>query len=113
MGTLYKRGGRWWIGYRTKDGWRYESSKSAAKIDAQRLLRDKEGAVDRGTHSARWTFEDAKTAVLLDYKVNRRRSRDVFERRLTKHVEPAFKGRALAEITTTEIVEFQAARQAS
>jgi integrase len=103
----------WWIAYKTKDGWTRETSKSTAKIDAQRLLRDKEGAVDRGTHGQRWTFEDAKKAVLLDYKVNKRRSLDVFERRIVKHLEPAFKGWELGDITTTVLREFQATRQAA
>ena len=103
----------WWIGYKTPDGWKYETSKSTAKIDAQRLLRDKEGAIDRGQHTGRWTFADAKKAVLLDYTVNKRRSLDVFERRITKHLEPAFKDLELADITTTVLREFQAKRQAA
>src|SRR5215831_20179642 len=75
----------WWIGYKTKDGWQYETTRSTARIDAQRMLRDKEGAVDKGTLPGRFSFEDAKKAALLEYKVNRRRSMDVFERRITKH----------------------------
>jgi integrase len=101
----------WWIGYKTKDGWKYESSKSTAKVDAQRLLRDKEGAIDRGQHAGRWTFEEAKKAVLLDYKVNKRRSLDVFERRIVKHLEPVFAGWELADITTTVLRDFQSKRQ--
>ncbi len=103
----------WWIGYKSKDGWRYESSKSTAKVDAQRMLRDKEGAVDRGHYAGRWTFEDAKKAVLNDYKVNERRSIDVFERRIVKHLEPVFAGWELADITTTVIQEYQLKRKES
>ena len=112
MGSIYRRGKAWWIGYRTREGsWRYESSRSRHRIDAQRLLRDKEGAIDRGAHSGRFTFDDGAKAALQEYRINRRRSLDVFERRITKHLTPVFKGMQLAEITTPLIREFIAARQ--
>src|SRR5437764_477866 len=82
----------WWVSYKSKDGWRDESSKSRDKIDAQRLLRDRKGAVDQGTHAGPFSFEDGKKAALLHYKLKGRRSIDVFERRLTKHLEPVFAG---------------------
>src|SRR5262245_38942970 len=68
---------KWWIAYKTDDGWQRETTNSEHKIDAERALRDKEGAIDRGQHAGRWSFEDAKKAALLDYKVNKRRSIDV------------------------------------
>jgi integrase len=101
----------WWVSYRTPEGWKDESSRSAHKVDAQRLLRDRNGSVDRGTHHGRWSFAEAKKAALLDYKTNGRRSIDVFERRIVKHLEPVFGEMQLAEITTTAIREFQSARQ--
>jgi integrase len=101
----------WWISFRTKDGWKDESTRSAHRVDAVRLLRDRNGSVDRGTHQGRWSFADAKRAALLDYKTNGRRSIDVFERHIVKHLEPVFGEMQLADITTTAIREFQAARQ--
>src|SRR4051812_34684157 len=102
MGSIYKRGDRYWIGYKDGDGeWRYESAKSKFKIDAQRLLRDREGAVDRGQIAQRgFTFDDAAKAAISEYKINKRRSLDVFERRLTKHLTPVFSGQELTAITT-------------
>jgi integrase len=100
----------WWYAFKGKDGWRRESSRSQFKVDAQRLLRVREGSVDRGTKAGRFSFEDAKKAAILEYTVNRRRSLNVFERRITKHLEPVFKGRELADITTTAIREFQSKR---
>jgi integrase len=93
----------WWYAFKTKDGWQRHSSKSQAKIDAQRLLRDKEGAIDRGLHSGRLAIQD--------YRINKRRSLDVFERRVTKHLAPAFGGRGLADITTPIITAFIEQRQ--
>jgi integrase len=103
----------WWIGYKTADGWQHESSRSRHKIDAQRLLRDKEGSVDRGAPAGRLTFDDAAKAAIQDYKMHKRRSLDVFERRITKHLTPAFTGRQLAEITTPTIRGFIESRQAA
>src|SRR5215831_14526591 len=74
----------WWYAYKTANGWRYESSRSTEKIDAQRLLRDKEGAIDRGAQPGRLTFDDASKGAIQDYKINKRRSLEVFERRITK-----------------------------
>jgi integrase len=113
MGSIYRRGPVYWIGYKDQHGdWRYESSKSRHKVDAQRLLRDREGAVDRGQVAQRgFTFDDAAKAAVAEYKSNKRRSLDVFERRITKHLTPVFAGREMTEITTPVIRTFIAARQ--
>jgi hypothetical protein len=102
----------WYIAYETPTGWRNESSRSEHKVDAQRLLRDREGAMDRGQGVARgFTFDDAAEAALAEYKMHKRRSLDVFERRITKHLTPVFSGRELSEITTPTIRDFITARQ--
>ena len=112
MGTVYKRRSTWWIGYRNRHGeWQYESSRSTYKIDAQRLLRDREGAIDHRRVVARYTFDDAAKAAVAEYQMHKRRSLDVFERRITKHLTPVFGGQELSEIATPAIREFIAARQ--
>src|SRR3954452_1721584 len=81
----------WYIAYEAPDGWRNESSRSKHKVDAQRLLRDREGAVDRKQIATRgFTFDDAAKAAIDDYKMHGRRSLNVFERRITKHLAPVF-----------------------
>ena len=102
----------WYIAYETADGWRNESSRSKHKVDAQRLLRDRMGAVDRKQINTRgFLFDDAAKAAISEYKVHKRRSLNVFERRITKHLTPVFAGRELSEITTPAIREFITARQ--
>jgi hypothetical protein len=102
----------WYVAYETADGWRDESSRSRQKADAQRLLRDREGAVERGQIATRgFTFDDAAKAALSDYKMHGRRSLNVFERRITKHLMPVFSGRELSEIGTPAIREFIVGRQ--
>src|SRR5262245_57424268 len=107
MGSIYKRGPVYWFGYKDQRGeWKYESSKSKHRIDAQRLLRDREGAVDKKVLAGRFTFDEAAKAALAEYKMHKRRSLDVFERRITKHLTPVFTGRELSEITTPVIRDF-------
>jgi integrase len=111
VGSVYKRNKTWWIGYKAPDGWKYESSGSPHREDARRLLRDREGAVDRGARPGRLSFDDAAKAAIQDYKIHKRRSLDVFERRIRKHLMPVFAGLQLAEITTPVIREFIERRQ--
>lgn len=101
----------WWIGYKAKDGWRYESSYSHDKADAQRKLRERETAVDRGAQTGRLSFRDAAKAAIQDYKINKRRSLDEFERRIRKHLTPFFGEHELALITTPLLRTFIDARQ--
>ncbi len=104
----------WYIAYETPDGWRNESSRSHHKVDAQRLLLRREGAAQRKELPARgFTFDDAADAAIAEYKMHGRRSLNVFQRRITKHLKPVFTGRELGEITTPAIREFITARQAA
>ena len=102
----------WWISYKTKHGWHDESSRSQDKIDAQRLLRDREGAVDRGHTGGPYAFKDAAAAVIADYQRNKRRSLNKVELRIRKHLAPFFDGLVMADITTAKILDYIAKRQA-
>lgn len=112
MGTIYRKRGFYYVGFKDQYGeWQYESTKSKHKVDAQRLLRDREGAVDKKTLAGQFTFDDASKAVIAEYKMLGRRSLDVFERRITKHLKPVFTGMELSDITTPLIRDFILARQ--
>lgn len=116
MGTIYKRGRVYWIGYDGVDGRRHlESSRSKIKDDATRLLRDREGDIVKGIPvtpaHARLTFADAVQDVINDYRTNGRRSLSHVERRVTKHLLPFFGDRRLATITTAEVRKYIADRQ--
>ena len=77
MGQLKKRGRVWWIRY-YRDGRRYEeSSRSAKEGDARRLLRLREGDIERGLpvtpKIGRIRFEEAAKDLLNDYRTNGKR----------------------------------------
>jgi integrase len=116
VGSIYKRGRRWWIAYIDLRGkQRCESSGSENKTDAIRMLRDKEGDLVKGVpvtpETSRYTFEDAIAAVKANYAAKGRRSLPDLERRITKHLQPHFGGMRLAAVTTDVIDRFVAERR--
>ena len=118
MGQLKKRGRVWWIRY-YRDGRRYEeSSRSAKEGDARRLLRLREGDIERGLpvtpKIGRIRFEEAAKDLLNDYRTNGKRTVKDVERRIDLHLTPYFGGRRMSTISTSDvralIVQRQAAR---
>ena len=78
MGSTYKRGRIWWVKY-YRDGKPYrESSTSARKGDAERLLKKREGKIVEGTFTGlkpeKTTFEDLASDLLNDYEINSRKA---------------------------------------
>ena len=84
-----------------------ESTGTTNKVVARRVLRSREGDVERGVpinpKMGLITFEDASDDLLNDYKVNGRKTHDHAKRRIEKHLKPAFKGKRLFSITTPVI----------
>jgi integrase len=116
MGELKRRGRVWWIRY-YRDGRRFEESSGSTKeTDARRLLRLREGDVERGLpvspRIARLRFDEAAADVLNDYRINRKRTLPDVETRLRLHLMPFFSGRRLSTITTADVREYVAQRQA-
>lgn len=117
MGELKRRGRIWWIRY-YRDGKRYEeSSRSAREGDAKRLLRLREGDIERGlpvtSKIGRLRFEEAAEDLLNDYRTNRKRTVDDVERRIELHLNPFFGHRRMSTITTADIRAFIMQRQAA
>jgi len=117
MGELKKRGQIWWVRY-YRDGRRHEeSSHSDLREDAVRLLKVREGDVARGLpvtpKIGRLRFDEAADDVLNDYRVNGKRSLDDVQRRFTLHLTPFFGGRRLSTVTTPDVREYVAQRQAA
>src|SRR6516225_9709009 len=117
MGSIYrqKESKFWWIKY-YRNGRPYrESTGSDRESDARRLLRLREGDIERGVavspRVGRVTVEEAAADVLNDYRVNGRRSLDDVERRLRRHLLPFFCGRRLASIATADVRAYIAKRQ--
>jgi integrase len=117
MGQLMKRGDMWWIRY-YRDGRRYaESARSRKETDARRLLRLREGDIERGLPVApkigRLRFEEAANDLVNDYKTNGRRTLDDAQRRIDLHLAPFFGRRRMSSISITDVREYIAQRLAS
>jgi integrase len=83
--------------------------------DAKRLLRLREGDIERGVaitpKVGRLTFEEAAADLVNDYAANRKRSKGVAERRVKKHLAPFFEGRRMSDITAAHARAYTAHRQ--
>ena len=115
MGEVRRRGKVWWIRV-YRNGQRHEeSSKSERKQTAVDLLRLREGNLARGVPVSakvgRVLFDAAANDLLNDYIVNNRKSLNVVERRVKKHLLPYFGGRRLASITTADVRAYVKHRQ--
>jgi hypothetical protein len=94
MGSIYKRGKVYWIQY-YRNGKPYrETTKSHKEADAKRLLKKCEGEISKGKlpgiYFDRVKFDELAEGLLMDYRINDRKSIDRAERsvrRLKKYFE--------------------------
>ncbi len=127
MGSLYRRRQKMpdgtvremptiWIKYYQGGRAVRESTGTIKKTVARRILRAREGDVERGIpvnpKMGRVTFEDAAKDLLNDYTINGKKTHDDAKRRITLHLEPAFRGKRLLSITEPAIREYIVNRQA-
>ena len=115
MGMIYQRGRVYWIKY-YRDGRPFRgSSGNTTESQAKRLLRIREGDIERGVPVTprvnRCRFEELAEDVVIDYRVNGKRSIDDVERRIARHLKPFFGGRRMAAITTADVRRYVTARQ--
>ena len=84
-----------------------ESTQTDNIVKARRILRDREGDVEKGVPISpdvgRITFDDAAVDLLNDYSINRKKTYDDTRRRIRKHLSPFFGNRRMITITTTEL----------
>ena len=126
MGCIYRRKVKqpdgsvketptWWIKYSRNGRPYFESSHSAKKEEARRLLRLREGDIARGvpvtSRIGRMRFEEAAKDFLTDYRVNKRKSLSDVERNIKKHLARFFSGRRMVSITTADVRHYASARQ--
>ena len=94
-----------------------ESTGTDKETVARRMLRTREGNVERGIpivpQMGKITFDDAVDDLLNDYKTNGKRTHDDTERRIGLHLKPAFKGKRLISTSTADVRAYVAARQAA
>ena len=106
----------WWIKYQVGGRPVCVSSESERKEDAKRLLKLREGDVEKGVPISaqvnRILFDQAAEDLVNDYKTNQRRSLRVLELRLRKHLTPFFTRRRLMSISTLDVRAYTAQRQA-
>jgi integrase len=105
----------WWIRYYRNGKRHEESSHSTKKTDAERLLKQREGAVANGEPVSaavgRLKFDAAVADVVADYRVNGKKSIANVEGRIALHLAPYFGGRRMASITTADVRAYVAQRQ--
>ncbi|MGB7762852.1 MAG: site-specific integrase [Bryobacteraceae bacterium] len=89
-GTVYERGGVWWIQYFARGRRVRESSGSTDEVEARRILRVKVGelAAGRDVTPERATIDKLCALVLADYKMRNLRDAATVAWRYDAHVKP-------------------------
>jgi len=128
MGSLYKRKRTMpdgsvrerptiWIKYYQGGRAIRESTGTTKETVARRMLRTREGDVERGIpinpQLGRVTFEDAAADLLNDYQINGKKTYNHAKGRIAHHLTPVFKGKRLISITPSHVRAFVALRQAA
>jgi integrase len=118
VGSVYSRKGtkRLWIKYAQHGRVMRESAETDNISVARRLLRTREGDVERGVpinpKVGQVMFDEAATDLLNDYSMNQKRTYADTKRRIEKHLAPFFGNRKMIAITTSDLRAFVAKRQA-
>ncbi|MDQ3673834.1 MAG: site-specific integrase [Gemmatimonadota bacterium] len=93
-----------------------ESTGTKNETVARRMLRAREGDVERGIpidpKVGRVTFHEAAEDMLNDYKANRKKTYVDAKRRIEKHLAPSFGNKRMSSITTSDIRAYIAKRLA-
>jgi integrase len=114
MGSIYKRGNKYWIKYYRRGRSYRESSGSDKKMVAINLLKMREGEIAEGkTPSINFekvTFDELAHDFLQHYRITGRKSLDRAERSV-KHLNTYFEGVRVPYITSPQINTYIEARQ--
>ena len=114
-GSLYKRGKTWWIAYYANGEQVCESAKTKDKTEARRKLQEKLGEIATGkfvgSAAEKVTFEELAEGLFNDYKTNAKRSLNMAELRVRKHLTPFFAGKKAHAITSTDVQTYIIQRQ--
>ena len=118
MGSVYsrRRSPYLWIKYHQHGRAVRESTGTKNETVARRMLRTREGDVERGIpidpKVGRVTFHEAAEDMLNDYKANRKKTYVDAKRRIDKHLAPFFGNKRMGSITTSDIRAYVAKRMA-
>src|SRR5712691_7202984 len=112
-GTL-RASGKWWLKYRGNGREIRESSGTANREEAKRLLRRKEGAAAEGKpvfpHADRISVNDLAEDLKNEYTANARRSFERLKYSLARLL-PFFGDRKAAHLTSADVTAYIAKRQ--
>jgi integrase len=116
MGQIRKRGEIYWIRYYRAGKRHEESTRSSKRVEAERLLRLREGDIATGVPVSpaigRLLFDEAADDLENEYLANGRRSIVGLRVRLKIGLRPWFSGRRMANITTADARAYVTQRQA-
>jgi integrase len=117
LGSIYQRGGVWWIKFYRNGQPVRESSKSDSYAEAERLLKRRQGEVVTGKfvglQPERIRVAQLAEEVVEEYQRNKRASTDDVRSRLKCHLLPALGAIRAAELGTRHIKRYIAQRQES
>jgi len=110
MGMIYKRGNIWWIKYYRNGKPLRESTKSKKEADAKRLLKKREGEISEGKipgiYFDKVRFDELASELIMDYKINGRKSLERVEIGIRVHLKPFFGDIRVPDITTPRIQKY-------
>jgi len=115
LGYLYKRGGVYWIQYFANGRRQRESTGTSKKLEAERVLRAREGRVALGQpvlpRVDRIKYEEIRADLERHYEAHGTRDLAEFRRRAV-HLDRLFAGRRVAQIGPADVDAYVVARQA-
>lgn len=115
-GSVYKRGGTWWIKYYVDGKAVYESAKTSDRGEARRFLQSRQGQLAEGRYLGpavdRTTWDDLAALVIEDYRTNGKKTLKDAEHRINRHLTPFFGGKRAKDISAADVQAFVAKRQA-
>src|SRR5262249_11143916 len=114
-GSIYQRGKIWWLSYYVNGEHVCESAKTKDRAEARSTLHQRLGQLAEGRYvgprAERVLFRELADLVVTDYRVNGKKSLDLVEIRLRRHVLPVFSNYRVHDISTADIQAFILHRQ--
>lgn len=117
-GTVYRRGGGWWVQFWHAGRCYRESAKTGSKDEAKRYLKRRlgemaSGKLAGGLHVERVTVRTLIEMVYAHYILHGRRSIYEVRTRLEAHLLPALGSRRVATVTSHDLLAYIARRRAA
>lgn len=104
-----------WIKYYKSGKAERENTHTTDFATAKRLLQSREGDISRGVpvsaKMGRVEIDELTEDVVVNYRINHKKSLGDVERRLRLHISPFFRGRRAVSITTSTVEKFILTRQ--